>query len=391
MKTLLLIAILCTTACIIKNRQAQGKFIAAQAGNQVKLKLLMPLIFNQQWKIGYRYGVDCKPADRQNDVELRAAISKTLRVWLEPIKELQPARPLVDKFVYELQADFDPVQPGDSVSRNIEEDLQGWRRMDLRVTFQCTHGRSNAAIGDKLPPAVFVRSGIETTPAMLATLAHEIGHAFGLLDTYSRALAPSHGGLEATLGIQPASIMAMASGFHSGERKHLPPAISEDDKRGVVWLYKFFHNNQPIKDCFFADYVYVERPDAVAGACRPKHPIIFEAKHNPSKHTIQILKDDPNLNVNAQDVSGMTALHYAVMYERVDIVKALLAHAKINLDLKNKHGKTAFDLALETNNARITALFPAPKQEKETKQAEKPLNVAPRNKVITTWGAIKSE
>ena len=356
-------------------------FKAMPAGTPVKLNLLMPLIFKPEWKIGYSYGVDCKPEDRQNDAELREAISKTLRAWLEPVKELQPARPIVDKFIYELQADFDPIQPDDMVGRDIEADLQGWRRVDLRVTFQCTHeGSSFAGIGDKFPPGVFMREGIKITPAMLFTLLHEIGHAFGLVDTYTNEFRPSSGGLRQTRGIQPASIMAMGLGYRDRKENHLPLIIGEDDKRGLIWLYKFFHENQAAKDCFFADYEFIEEEII----CRPKHPLIFEVKHNPSKHTIQILKDDPNLNVNAQDVSGMTALHYAVMHEKVEVVEALLAHENINLALKNKQGHTPLDIAHETAiTTRLVAMFPKNEPSKPS------LDVAPAATLTTTWGAIK--
>ena len=371
---LLTIIMLCVAACIIKDDGSQTKFWPISHLDQ--FKVLMPHIFKRQWQIGYRYSVDCQPADRQNGEALQQAISDSLRVWLKPIKELQPARPLVDKFVYKLQADFNPDQP---------KDKDALRAVDLQVTFDCINGASTASIQLESNPAVFIRPGTELTPRILSSLTHELGHAFGLADTYVRAGIPSSGGLRRTAGKQPASVMAMGGDVHGDKLANAPLAISEDDKRGIIWLYRFFFDKQAVEDCFFADYIFIE---GVRG-CQPKHPLIFEAKHNHPMHTLQILKDDPDLNVNAQDVNGMTALHYAVLYEKVAVVKALLAHEDIKPLLKNKHGDTPRDIAHAINNNAIVGMFPKDKQEEESKPPS--LNVAPKNKVITTWGAIKKE
>ena len=370
---LLVVSLLFSVPPVVHTPEVHGFIPMAGPGGVGKF--LMPHIFKPQWKIGYRYGGECQPADRQNGELLKEAISTSLRTWLQPIKELKPARMIVDKFVYELQPDFDPLQPGDFHNRNIEEDRQEWREVDLRVTFQCRQEHGGVAlIGHLFPPAVLMRMGSETTPEMLFILAHELGHAFGLADTYARpGLMDNQGGLRATTGKQPASTMASMS--HHIHADRLPAlAISEDDKRGIIWVYKYFHEKQEFGDCFFADYVFIEE----LGSCRPKHPLIFEVKHNHTMYALQILEDDPTLDVNAQDVSGMTALHYAVMYEKVKVVKALLAHEKIKPFLKNKYGETPLDIAQETNHAAIIAMFPP-----------KPLDVAPGTNLTTTWGAMK--
>ena len=107
------------------------------------LKLLITEVHKPEWKIAYRYGVDCKPEDRQNGEALKDAISASLRSWLEPLKDLNPDRPIVDKFVYELQPDYDPNQPNDN--------LEGWRAVDLRVGFSCSYGTSKAGNRKTLP------------------------------------------------------------------------------------------------------------------------------------------------------------------------------------------------------------------------------------------------
>ena len=85
-------------------------------------------------------------------------------------------------------------------------------------------------------------------------LTHELGHTFGLADTYARpGVMRSRGGLPWTAGKQPWSIM---SGGH--QYADIPLTLSEDDKRGIIWLYKYFNEGLATDDCFFADYVFVE-------------------------------------------------------------------------------------------------------------------------------------
>ena len=109
---LYIVVILCATACIVRNKPTQSKFIVSTGGLQLEgLKLLILKVHESQWKIGYRYGIDCKPEDRQNGKALMEAISSSLQAWLMPLKEQQPARSIVDKFVYELWPDYNPDQP----------------------------------------------------------------------------------------------------------------------------------------------------------------------------------------------------------------------------------------------------------------------------------------
>ena len=109
--------------------------------------------------------------------------------------------------------------------------------------------------------------------------------------------------------------------------------------------------------------------------CIPKHPLIFETKHNVPLYALWLLRDDPIVDVNAQDVGGMSALHYAVMYEKEEVVKALLDHADIKPSLKNKHGETPLDIALATNNTAIMDMFPEPPRRKEDVNGDGEVNI----------------
>ncbi len=328
------------------------------------LGLLIAKVHKPQWKIVYLYGIDCKIEEKQNDEALKEVISASLRAWLQPLKELNPDRPIVDKFVYEKLPDYDPnvLAPKETREKVLASDLY--------VAFECKQELSSARIGRTPPPGVAIQGGTEITAMLFSHLIHELGHAFGLADTYAyerHNIMRSRGGLQWTSGNQPASVMAMAGSFH--QTKQL--AIGEDDKRGIVWLYKYFYEDLASDDCFFADYVLEEEPRG----CIPKHPLIFETKHNPPKHATQLLKDDPTLDINTQDESGMTALHYAVMYEKVEVVKALLDHPDIKPSLKNKQRETPLDIALATHNTAIIEMFPDPPPRKEDVNRDGEVNI----------------
>ena len=374
MLLLYIVIVFCATACIVR-KPTQGKFIALTFGLQLEgLKLLILKVHEPQWKIAYRYGVDCQPEDRQNGKALKEAISSSLRTWLKPLKELQPERPIIDEFIYELQPDYDPSKP------RGQDNVEGWQAVDLRAAFICTQGTSKALIGRLYSPNLLIRRETEVTPHLLYSLTHELGHAFGLADTYKRpGFMHSRGGLHYTSGNQPSSVMAMAGNFDGS----LPFPISEDDRRGIVWLYKYFYENLASDDCFFSDYVFEEEPRG----CIAKHPLIFETKHNHPRYALDLLEQEPTIDVNAQDVGGMTALHYAVMYEKEKVIKALLAHKDIKPALKSKEGQTPLDIALATNNSAIINMFPnPPPQRKEDVNRDGEVNILDLVAVAAKFG-----
>ena len=102
--------------------------------------------------------------------------------------------------------------------------------------------------------------------------------------------------------------------------------ISQDDANGIVWLYKFYHENLPLEDCIFPDYELETSPDG----CCPKSPLIFEIKHNNSESfALRVINEDRNTDVNAVDDSGSTALHHAVVKGYPKLVDKLLCLMRI--------------------------------------------------------------
>ena len=300
-----------------------------------KLNNLIRRVHKEQWVIGYRYADNCPPAARNNGKAIEEAITTALRAWLKPVRELNTGKPVVDDFRF--VPDFEI------------KDVADRQLYDLTSVFFCDFGKSHAwVVADEAkPPHIELHRGTVVDRSFTGVLLHEIGHAFGLLDTYIRLeltleeLRVSRGGLAKTIGHQPASVM---SGLN------IPPPrgtrISQDDANGIVWLYKFYHENLALEDCIFPDYELEQSPDG----CRPKSPLIFELKHGGEGTAFAVIRDDENTDVNAKDGNGMTALHYAVIKGYSQLVDKLLAHQDIEVNSKDGGGLTALHYAVSQRN-----------------------------------------
>ncbi len=61
-------------------------------------------------------------------------------------------------------------------------------------------------------------------------------------------------------------------------------------------------------------------------------------------------------DINAYDTSGYTALHMAAMGESKEVAQALVA-AKALPNIRNVHGQTARDIAMQKGVAHMVAFF----------------------------------
>ena len=399
----LTVAVLGMYLCFSLLPAAEG-FIAYDHQRQVPEHIrrtfnnLIRRVHKEQWTIGYVYMDNCPPAARKNGKAIEEAITMSLNAWLQPVRDLNTGKPVVDDFRYVNKLEI------------VKEDFKLY---DLRIYFYCDIAKSHASVlaDEAHPPALLMHRGTVVDDGFVASLLHEIGHAFGLLDTYPRNIPGeefqvSRGGLGRTIGHQPASVM---SGLHFS-----PPGeiqISQDDANGIVWLYRFYHEDLALEDCIFGDYELEKSPDG----CRPKSPLIFEIKHNFEGYAIRVIDEDANTNINAKDGDGLTALHYAVIKgypqlvdkllsdQAIEVnsqdangmtalhhavkgryefgVKALLGHAGINVEVKDKDGFTALQLALQRDYHELSDLISPPPIE--------PKSVRLRNNLATVWGALK--
>ena len=322
---------------------------------------LIRRVHKEQWVIGYRYADNCPPEARNNGQAIEEAITTSLQAWLKPVRDLNTGKPVVADFRYVPHLVF-PLTDAERKS------------YDLLISFFCDLDKSHALVvaDEAKAPYIKLHRGPRVTDQFASVLLHEIGHCFGLLDTYLRNIGEefrvSRGGLSLTIGHQPSSVMS-----NLNYPKPAPTRISQDDANGIVWLYKFYHENLPLEDCIFPDYELEKSPDG----CRPKYPLIFEIKHGNERLTLfventdvnakdgdgmtalqhAIIKEYPQLldkllahqdiEVNSQDGGGLTALHYAVLQRSESAVKGLLAHEGININIKDGNGLTALHHAVK--------------------------------------------
>ena len=365
-----------------------------------KMNNLIRRVHKEQWVIGYRYMDNCPPGARKNGQAIEEAITKSLNAWLKPVRDMNTGKPVVTDFRY---------VPDLEIKDKAEAKLY-----DLLIAFFCDFAKSHAFVtADEFPPSIELHSGTFVNDQFKGVLLHEIGHAFGLLDTYIKGhltleeLRVSRGGLSSTIGHQPASVM-------SGLNIHHPigTRISQDDANGIVWLYKFYHENLPLEDCIFLDYELEKSPDG----CRPKSPLIFEIKHGNETFALRVINEDENTDINAKDRNGVTALQYAIIkgypklvdqlrfHKDIDVnstdgqgltalhyavkgrfpqaVEWLLGREDIDVEVKDKDGMTALALANELNYKEIANLISPPVEEEK-------LSVRLGNSLATLWGALK--
>ena len=348
-------------------------FIALEHQDFPELDTLIKKVHDKHWIIHYSYADNCPPEARNNGAVLTAAMSKALRTWLQPLRDYTK-KPIVDDFRYQLSAD--------------------WNAADLGVIFHCHIGSSTVLVSVGETPGINMRHGTHVTGTFMGSLVHEMGHVFGLQDTYllhrDKGKGLDTGGLDRTRGAQPASVMSLNIPLFTLERARADAELhglfplGVDDINGIVWFYKHIYEGQPLKDCFFPDYEFEEFP---VGCC-PKYPLIFELKYGSTlnnakeKYALRIIEEDQNLDVNAQDTDGMTALHYAVMQESTKVVRQLLADTDIKPFLRNQQGHSALQIARENKlDFMVKLLLRHPLT----------LPVNPKGKLAMTWGHLKKQ
>jgi uncharacterized protein len=74
--------------------------------------------------------------------------------------------------------------------------------------------------------------------------------------------------------------------------------------------------------------------------------------------TIRYFLSNDKSSIDSTEYQGKSALHFAVIRERADIVK-LLIEIGANIEIKDNKGKTALDYAIKQDNDEIIQLLKA--------------------------------
>ncbi len=74
-------------------------------------ELLITKVHDEYWHITYRYADDCIGKEKKiTDEDMEKAITKALRVWLQPLRDLQTEKPIVNDFRFN-QVSYDSTLP----------------------------------------------------------------------------------------------------------------------------------------------------------------------------------------------------------------------------------------------------------------------------------------
>lgn len=335
MRSLLFFALLFATlaGCKVHESASEDKFITEiQSGFDITGETnLTNKLHYPKWVIYYT-AVDCADVEQRTltDTQKRyeKAITQALKTWLHPLAELTDKKLIgnnPDDFAYEYY-DGDLAFP----ENNWGSTMFKFASIPAIEKGQDSHVLEIAFVPER---AGIYFMGRIASPCLgkdnsHKILLHELGHAFGLLDTYE-----ANDWL--TSGRQPSSIMSAS--YEHGEEQEL--VLTKDDVYGIQWLYRYYQKENlkkgiaPVRlnDCPFPDYEYL--PTNRGGACRPRHFLMYSLKqaHLAEKHrrnssiAADIISHATvkggadlggvlDLSINHQDETGNTSLHYLVLF-----------------------------------------------------------------------------
>ena len=331
------------------NKQAEG-FITVAHDDPERFvngeNILIKKVHEEHWNIFYGFYEDCPDSFKteENYRILREHLEKGVRIWLAPLREITD-RPIVDKFVFHNERD-----------KNID--------YEIKVFFLCKKGRSTA---DRFSRTIYMRiTKIEkaevwfshSLPYDVSDLIHELGHVFELADTYVRNGSfspPSTGGNRQTIGRQPPSVMSIGIGCEGRW------SLCLDDKRAIQWLYRYHYEGLDPKNCP-PEFIYEEltHEGKTVGGCVYGQPLLVTLRQGHLFYADELLINDKNLKINAQDKHGNTALHYIAPlhldFEKKYIrrfLKKLLEYPNIDVNITDNYGNTPLHLASWFGNADI--------------------------------------
>ena len=333
-------------------------------------RYLVKKVHEKSWDIDYGFAPNCSENKRE---QLRPrvieAIHRVVNLWLNPIRAMRkaikdgrfnsdpiidhqkPPPALVSKFnihekevmlfkkinqqklysTFNLNTIMGKLEKGDSEGLDLLLQLP-----ELSVVFNCNKGR--AVMQPRFNTINIyqqvAKTNIPETEFPFATLLHEVGHTFGLADTYVDPQHPmrdhmvSSGGSIHTVGHQPISVMGPHPFLFFTSYDDVKPTI--DDRNGIFWLYAYIHMNKLNLDTcppgYQKELFERDKEGNPTIACRPKNPLLFAmASRNYSTARAVINDKNTSIDINARThEQGFTALHYAVLFAPIELIETIL-------------------------------------------------------------------
>ena len=360
-------------SCSFNEEISETYFIAMEQQSSswrrflIKWDSLIKKVHNSKLTIDYGFSDNdhCqKQFTGQYEQQITDSISKSLTIWLAPLADQGP---IVSKFEYRYKKTYPSFINllRFAIRREFIYPLWGvfGGQPDLAIIFYCQEGRSSHALitADSYAVIHMYQNPTSTINGVsnlgkyrLTTLLHEIGHAFGLGDTYidptreeswGQRYNTSDGGDEITVGTQPISVMSsaylIALDSVGESRLRFRLQLGHDDIAGMKWLYNYYVAKTIRSHYCPADYHY----ENSTKGCTPRYPLIFAVK----QHNLIVIKrllNDQTIDVNQQDEIGNTALHYAANLQKIhsDTIYYYLIGKGADPYIENTNGKTPHDL-----------------------------------------------
>ncbi len=297
-----------TVGCVPSTDDTQTKFISLpqRYGGYVENSFLINKLDSRRWNIfyGFEDNNSCGNSIKKNKLE--RTVTKSLRVWLSPLQELDDEN--ITRKVNNIQLSFfkRDTESTDKIVREKAEHVIVFNNDEkenatITVVFYCKQGRAYVRV-----PYYSLRENITHSFINIhmfkkhddegaehsmgeyskSTLHHEMGHAFGLGDTYIERLEVdesggywrynlSEGGSPETVGKQPLSVMSHPRIAALDDRGKF--VLTTDDREGIKWLYRYYHGYAGgeyvvgLNDCP-AGFLY----ESSTSGCAPENAILFE-------------------------------------------------------------------------------------------------------------------
>ena len=354
-------------------------------------RILVEKVYEKSWDIDYVLAHCDKRSRKKYKPKVVDAINRAVSLWLSPIIQHQkivdhqkPPPELVNNlnirqkkklFLYEnkfqegyttfdtdelvklrkdLADKFSEIPDKNTIQQY--EEFQKYEQYllklpEISVVFNCRKGRAfmtpyynsmNIYEADS-------KTTIPETPFPFEALLHEIGHAFGLADTYVESTDPTRAHIVSTdvnlktVGHQPITIMGPLYQLSFTSYEDVRPTA--DDDNGISWLYTYIHISKfNLARCpprYQAEFFEREKQGNPTVACRPSHPFLFAMRsRNYSTAKFLLNNDKSSIDINARAYDqGFTAIHYAVWFAPIDLIKAILQrfHEKIDFSIAGSH------------------------------------------------------